>query len=104
MIVEYIRYRIPAELAAAFERDYANAARSLDASPWCLGYELAGCTEEPACYVLRIEWTSAEDHLQRFRGSAEFASFLAAIKPYIGNIDEMRHYRATAVANHKETT
>ena len=41
MIVEYIRYNIPAEDQATFERAYASAAPALDASPHCLGYELA---------------------------------------------------------------
>ena len=60
MIVEYIRYRIAAADAASFERDYAQAAHSLDASAHCLGYELSRCVDEPACYVLRIDWDSAE--------------------------------------------
>jgi quinol monooxygenase YgiN len=97
VIVEYIRYRIPAADATAFERDYAQAALSLDASTHCLGYELCRCVDEPACYVLRIEWDSAEGHLRGFRGGEQFASFLAAIRPYIGAIEEMRHYERTGV-------
>ncbi len=97
MIVEYIRYKIPAARAGEFERDYADAGRSLDASPHCLGYELTQCTEAPESYVLRIEWDSIEGHLQGFRSSAAFREFFAAIKPYVEMIEEMRHYRATTV-------
>ena len=60
MVVEYTRYSIPAERQDQFVRDYAEAAGSLEASPHCLGCELARCVEEPSQYVLRIEWDSAE--------------------------------------------
>ena len=92
MLIEYARYRIPEERREAFERAYVDARRSLDASPECLAYELARCTEDPAAYVLRIEWTSRDGHLLRFRKSAEFQGFLAAVQPFMNNIEEMRHY------------
>lgn len=97
MIVEYIRYKISPSDAPRFEQDYAEAGRSLDASAHCLGYELSRCLDEPGSYILRILWDSVEGHLQGFRNSLEFRSFLAAIKPYVAMIEEMRHYAATAV-------
>lgn len=97
MIVEYIRYAIPADRAAAFERAYAAAAPALDASPHCLAYDLARCADDATQYVLRIEWDSAEGHMQGFRQSAEFGTFFAAVRPYVGDIAEMRHYAPTPV-------
>jgi len=97
VVIEYIRYTIPAERGAAFERAYAEAAPSLDASAHCLAYDLARCAEDPTQYVLRIEWDSAEGHLQGFRRSAEFQRFFAAVRPYVGDIAEMRHYEPTPV-------
>jgi quinol monooxygenase YgiN len=92
VIVEYIRYAIPADRAAAFERDYAAAAAPLAASPHCLGYELTRCVEEPEHYILRIEWDSVDGHLKGFRQSPEFRAFFQAIRLYVGDIAEMRHY------------
>lgn len=92
MIVEYVRYRIGADRAAAFLSAYETAGASLRASSHCLAYELSRCEEEPACFTLRIEWDSTEGHLQGFRKSPEFAAFFAAVKPYVGDIEEMRHY------------
>ena len=97
MINEYIRYRLPKERHAEFVADYARAGEFLRASPICHGYDLSQCEEEPDCFILRIVWTSTQDHLGKFRGSEEFKGFLAAIKPYIPNIEEMRHYPPTAV-------
>lgn len=97
MIVEYIRYKLPTSTCPAFEADYARAAASLGASPFCLGYELSRCVDEPGTYVLRIHWTSAQDHMQGFRHGEHFGPFLAAIRPYVPQIEEMRHYEPTAV-------
>ncbi|WP_242908208.1 group II truncated hemoglobin [Actinomadura terrae] len=97
MIVEYVRYRIAPGQAEAFEAAYAEAAVSLSAAPQCVDYELSRCVEEPESYVLRIGWTSAEDHMEGFRGGEHFPAFFAAIKPYVKRIEEMRHYEPTGV-------
>ncbi|HEX6042741.1 antibiotic biosynthesis monooxygenase family protein [Longimicrobium sp.] len=102
MIVEYIRYEIAEDRAAEFEAAYARASASLDASPHCLAYELTRCVEAPASYILRIEWESEEGHMQGFRRGPEFPAFLAAIRPYVGDIAEMRHYARTTVGARKQ--
>ena len=97
MIVEYIRYQIPTDQAEAFEAAYARAAGPLSRAPQCVDYELSRCADEPGSYILRIVWTSAEDHLTGFRGSDNFATFLAEIRPFVPAIQEMRHYERTVV-------
>lgn len=97
MIMEYIRYRIPAERQLDFEGAYVKAAEALDASPHCLAYELARFVEEPERYVLRIDWDSLEGHLQGFRSSAEFRRFLGHVRAFVSNIEEMQHYEAMSV-------
>lgn len=108
MIVEYIRYMLrksatgSAETAsAAFEAAYRIASSSLDASPHCIAYELSRCKEEQERYILRIEWDSIEGHMRGFRRAPEFASFLAAIKAFIDQIEEMQHYCLTPVVASK---
>jgi hemoglobin len=99
MIVEYVRYTIADSDAAAFLAAYTDAADALAAAPECLSYELSRGVEEPQHWILRIEWTSQEDHERSFRGSPAFARFFAAIRPYVDRIDEMKHYERTAVAS-----
>ncbi len=101
MIVEYIRYTIPDPQAPGFEKSYAEAGKSLTASKHCLSYELSRCLDDPSIYILRIEWDSVQGHMQGFRGSEEFGAFYAAIKPYVGQIDEMRHYQQTTAMGSK---
>jgi quinol monooxygenase YgiN len=99
VIVEYIRYRIPEEQRGPFEAAYGEAQRPLQASPHCLAYELSRCVEEPELYVLRIEWDSLEGHMEGFRRSEEFRAFFQHIRPFVGQIEEMRHYEVTPVAS-----
>ena len=98
MIVEYIRYSIDAARAEAFEEGYRHAAESLDASEHCERYEVSRCSEDPTSYVVRIEWDSAEGHLAGFRQSPEFRTFFEAVRPFVNDIEEMRHYEVTLAA------
>jgi quinol monooxygenase YgiN len=97
MIIEYIRYTIAEDQRDLFEGSYGRARDALAASPHCLAYELARCTEDPAQYILRIEWDSLEGHMEGFRRSPEFRTFFAAVRPFVSDIAEMRHYERTAV-------
>src|SRR6476659_53836 len=92
MVVEYIRYTIPADRAAAFEDAYARAGAILTADDHCLGHEIARGVENPERYVVRIEWDSVEGHEQGFRKSAAFGEFFALVKPFFEAIEEMTHY------------
>ena len=74
MVVEYIRYAIPAPRAADFEGAYREAGAILAADEHCLGHEVSRGIEDPDHYVVRIEWDSIEGHEQGFRRSAAFLS------------------------------
>lgn len=90
MIVEYLRYTIADSQQAEFAESYHRAAGPLLESPHCLSHEFCQCEEDRSRFIVRIEWSSPEDHLQKFRKSAEFREFFSHIKAYIGDIDEMR--------------
>src|SRR5687768_5350077 len=93
MIVEYIRYEVPAAQRDAFLAAYRSAEQQLAASVNCVRYEVSEGIEEPSNFVVRIEWDSLEGHERGFRGGAHFAAFLAKVKPFFGQIREMKHYR-----------
>nr|WP_205740826.1 antibiotic biosynthesis monooxygenase [Haloactinopolyspora alba] len=97
MIIEYIPYRISDHDAAEFVAAYRRAAESLAAAPECVDYELTRCMEDPEHFVLRITWTSVEAHLEGFRRGPSFRAFFAEIQPYVGAIEEMRHYEPVGV-------
>lgn len=97
MVIEYIRYKVESSQRESLIAAYTEAAAQLDASPYCLAYELTECEEEAGQFMLRIEWTSTEEHLLGFRKSELFPSFFASVKGFFTNIQEMRHYRPTLV-------
>ena len=70
MIVEYLRYTISSERQAEFIDNYQKASVPLLESEFCEQFEFCQCIEDPSKFIIRIQWTSAEDHLQGFRGSA----------------------------------
>lgn len=98
MIVEYVRYQMSANTPEALIEAYRAAAEALQDSPACLGYELARCVEDPGCITVRILWRSVDAHLQEFRASPQFARFLAHVRPFVGEIEEMRHYEPGDIA------
>lgn len=90
--VEYIRYRIPLERGTDFLDAYERGGVILRGDPRCLAFEVTQGLEEPDRYVVRIEWSSIEDHLMGFRASAQFPAFLAHVRPFFDDIEEMAHY------------
>lgn len=97
MIVEYIRYTIPSGSHAAFLAAYREAAVALRGSPHWRGHELTQCVEAPDSFILRIVWDSLDGHLQGFRRSPAFPGFFACVKPFLAEIQEMRHYARTDI-------
>ncbi|MBQ0733561.1 antibiotic biosynthesis monooxygenase family protein [Aquimarina celericrescens] len=102
MVVEYIRYKIEKSRQNNFINAYTKASEQLHTSEFCLGYELSHCEEDPDNFILRIEWTSTDDHLNGFRKSSDFMKFLKHVKPFFNDIQEMNHYQVTAVALKKQ--
>lgn len=93
MVIEYVRYQVPAANHAEFLQAYRAAGADLAASSHCIRHEISQGVEEPDNFVVRIEWDSIEGHEKGFRSSVEFASFFAKVKPYFSNIREMKHYQ-----------
>lgn len=94
MIVEYLRYTIDDSRQSDFIRDYNDGAVHLTQSEYCEAFEFCQCVEDPSKFIIRIQWSSADDHMKRFRGSQEFKSFFTHIRHYLDDIDEMRHYQS----------
>jgi quinol monooxygenase YgiN len=93
MVIEYIRYQVPAARHAEFLDAYRAAQQELGASTHCIRYEVSQGVEEPDNFIVRIEWDSLEGHEQGFRSSAQFAPFFARVKPFFSDIREMKHYQ-----------
>jgi quinol monooxygenase YgiN len=91
--IEVIRYTIPADQHSNFEEAYRAAGKQLEASPYCLGYQVIHGEEDPNHYIVIIDWTSTQEHLEGFRKSPQFMPFFNLVKPFYNNIEEMKHYK-----------
>ena len=96
MVIEYIRYEVPAARHEEFLAAYKSAAKELESSSHCVSFEIAEGVEEPNNFTVRIEWDSLDGHMKGFRGSTQFASFFSKVKPFFSQIREMKHYRVAA--------
>jgi quinol monooxygenase YgiN len=96
MIVEYIRYQTDPDRGRQLVEAYRAALPHLQAAPECLSQEVAVCTDDPGAVTVRLLWTSAEAHMTGFRRGPHFPPFLALVRPFIGDIAEMRHYQPVA--------
>ena len=92
---EIIRYDIPEQERANFEKAYVQAGQYLQASTYCLGYQVIHGSEEPNHYIVIIYWTSEQDHLTKFRNDQNFMAFFNLVKPFYNNLEEMKHYNLT---------
>lgn len=99
MVIEYIRYEVPADRHAEFLAAYASAAAELAESSHCLRFDVSQGVEEPNNFMVRIEWDSVAGHEQGFRTSPEFPSFFAKVKPFFAQIREMKHYQVVTRGN-----
>ena len=81
MIREYLRYQIDADRRDAFIAAYRAGVGPLLASPYALAFDMAQCVEDPTQFILRIDWTSAEDHLKSFAAAMSSMPFLPMSNP-----------------------
>lgn len=101
MVIEYIRYELPADSVDEFLQAYARAAAQLDATEGCLSYDLSRGVELPGNVIARIEWESIDSHQRDFTGGPHFDAFIAQIRPWLGHVVEMSHYTPTGVFSHR---
>ncbi len=95
--IEIIRYKIPMDQQSDFINAYSKASDLLNQSKYCVGCEVIHGVDETENFIVRIHWTSIEEHLSGFRKSDEFKSFFELVKPFFNNIQEMKHYEKTKI-------
>ena len=61
MIIEYLRYTVPAERGGEFVEAYDAASRPLLASEHCTAFDLARCVEDPTRFIQR--WLGLSEQL-----------------------------------------
>jgi len=91
MIMEIAHITIDPANATAFEIAVARAAPVLRAAEGCHAMSLERVIEDPARYRLRVQWTSVEHHMVRFRQSEGFKQWRALVGPFFVGVPEVEH-------------
>jgi hemoglobin len=94
MIVEYLRYTVPALALDAFCRAWQQSLAIVEKDANCLGVEMCQAVEKTNVFTIRILWTSVEGHERGFKGSHSYSQALELVKPFHAYVDpEIHHHR-----------
>jgi heme-degrading monooxygenase HmoA len=96
MILECARIRVAPGRESDFERGVAEAAPLFRRAKGCRSMMLRRSAEDPALYVLMVEWETLEDHTVHFRGSEDFQAWRALVGPCFDGAPEVEHLSVVA--------
>jgi heme-degrading monooxygenase HmoA len=92
MIVERAHLSITPGAEADFEAAFEAARAVVARSHGYRSLRLLRGIEEPASYLLLIEWDSVADHMEGFRGSELFTQWRALLGPYFAAPPAVEHF------------
>jgi heme-degrading monooxygenase HmoA len=98
MILEVAILDVKPGQEAAFEKDFATAARYISRTPGYLSHELQRCLEKKNRYLLLARWATLEAHTEGFRQSPQYAEWKKLLHHYYDPFPTVEHYRAVPPA------
>jgi heme-degrading monooxygenase HmoA len=78
---------------AEFEAAFGEAQAIIASMAGYLGHQLQRCVENPARYVLLVEWRRLEDHTEGFRQSPEYQRWKALLHHFYDPFPQVEHFR-----------
>lgn len=91
MFLEIAQIDIKPGLEAEFEAGVAEATVFFRRAAGCHGMQLRRSVERPSRYRFLVKWDNVDDHLVRFRGSADFQEFRQLVGHCIEGSPEVEH-------------
>jgi quinol monooxygenase YgiN len=91
MITEYAELRIQPDSTEAFLAAVAQAAPLFRRARGCLSMRVEQRIEEPAMYVLMVDWATLEDHEVHFRQSADFQEWRKLVGGFFAGPPTVTH-------------
>jgi heme-degrading monooxygenase HmoA len=98
MIREHALLPVRPGQEAAFETAFAEAKAIIAASPGFRSLTLSRGIEQPATYLLLVEWDSLEDHEVGFRQSVAYQDWRARLHHFYDPFPVVEHYAPVAAA------
>lgn len=93
MITEVADIRIDPSQRQAFEAAIVQGVESVIAkATGFVSYRVQRCIENPARYLLLIEWQTLENHTKDFRESEAFAQWRSIVGPFFASPPVVEHF------------
>lgn len=92
MILEVAILNVIPNLTADFEASFAKAEKIIASMKGYVSHQLHKCIEDPAKYILLVNWTDLEAHTVGFRGSAEYQEWKALLHHFYDPFPTVEHF------------
>lgn len=99
MITEHALLSVRPGMEEEFENAFGQAKSIIGSMPGFQGLTLSRCIENPATYLLLVEWARLEDHTEGFRGSAEYQEWRELLHHFYAPFPTVEHYEPVVVLN-----
>ncbi len=97
MITEHALLSVKPGMEKEFETAFAKAKSIIGSMPGFQSLLLSRCIENPATYLLLVEWARLEDHTEGFRGSAEYQEWRGLLHHFYSPFPTVEHYEPVVV-------
>ncbi|MFN0254819.1 antibiotic biosynthesis monooxygenase family protein [Pedobacter ureilyticus] len=91
-VLEVAILNVIPNLTAEFETAFAKAERIIASMKGYVSHQLQKCIEDPAKYILLVNWTDLEAHTVGFRGSAEYQEWKALLHHFYNPFPTVEHF------------
>jgi heme-degrading monooxygenase HmoA len=94
MILEHAVLDVLPAQQEDFERTFEQAVGIISSMAGFRSLRLERCLEQPARYLLLVEWDRLEDHTEGFRGSPQYQEWRQLLHHFYEPFPTVEHYQA----------
>jgi len=91
-VLEVAILNVIPNLTVEFEAAFAKAERIIASMEGYISHQLQKCIEEPAKYILLVNWIDLEAHTVGFRASAEYQEWKALLHHFYDPFPTVEHF------------
>lgn len=96
MVREVATIIVKAGSEDAFVAAFQASRELLAGTPGCQEVHLARGVEQPSRFVLLVRWDSLEAHVEGFRGTERFTTWLEHVGPFFDGEPSVEHFSDVA--------
>jgi len=93
LIVELASLQTDADRTGEFEKALSAGRAVLARAQGHISNQLMASIERPGAFVIAVQWSTLEDHTERFVGSELFDEFRAIVGSFLVEAPVVQHFR-----------